>query len=88
MIIMKKPVLRSIALLLIGIFCLSEVSSSGVAYDGPVVIRSFKNPTEELSSGSTRFEVPLNFSALKDIHKGSIRFLSSKKSIFWKKVGS
>ena len=59
--------LRVVSLILVGVFCLQEISYSAPAlpYEGS------STPLEVLVQDPTRFEAPLDFSTLKEIHKGS-----------------
>jgi len=62
--------LRVISLCLAGVLCFQEVSYSAPPYEGFGVIGSPK-PLEQISADPTRFEVPADFSTLREIHKGS-----------------
>jgi len=57
-------------MLLIITFCLSEASYSAPVNSGLSGI-TIKKPIEEISKDPARFEAPLDFSTLKEIHKGT-----------------
>lgn len=65
----KRSFLKTVSLILIGTFCLSEVSYSAPPSEGLAILgfpKSF-----DLSQDPTRFEAPLDFSTLKEIHQGT-----------------
>ena len=61
--------LRCISIILIGAFCLQEFSYSAPPHEGLGIVGSQK-PMDQILQDPTRFEAPLDFSTLKEIHKG------------------
>ena len=61
---------KAVSFFLAFVFLSTELAWSAPSYEGLGIIGS-KSPLEQISQDPTRFEAPLDFSSLKEIHKGS-----------------